>query len=67
MEYRLKRNVPGFDVVDGPLAGRQYRHGVVYGEIPPAEAGKFEPVQAAPPVTKERKAEPVAPPEGEVK
>jgi hypothetical protein len=40
--FRLKAGSPAFDVVDGPLAGRRYRHGQAYAEIPPGEAGKFE-------------------------
>ena len=48
--YRLKQGVEGFDVVDGPLAGRQYRKGVVYDEIPPGDAAKFKEVRDTAPV-----------------
>lgn len=44
--YRLKKNVPAFEVVDGKYAGRKYAHGQVYEDIPPEEAKKFETVQA---------------------
>jgi hypothetical protein len=46
--YQLKKNVAEFDVVDGPCAGRKYRRGTPYAEIPPQEAHKFEIVEAAP-------------------
>ncbi len=39
--YRLKANVPGFTVVDGPFQGRTYLHGQTYDEVPPQEAHKF--------------------------
>lgn len=32
--WRLKKNRPAFVVVDGPLAGREYRHDEMYMEIP---------------------------------
>lgn len=40
-QYRLKKNQPAFEVVDGPMAGKQYTHGVTYTEIPAGEAKKF--------------------------
>lgn len=40
--YRLKKNVADFTVVDGPFAGRTFRAGKVYAEIPPQEKHKFE-------------------------
>ncbi len=43
--YRLKKNVENFDVVDGPLTGRKFRAGMVYDEIPPQDAGKFEEIK----------------------
>ncbi len=39
--YTLKPNVPDFEVVDGPMAGRKFEAGKVYKEIPPQEAHKF--------------------------
>jgi hypothetical protein len=42
MAYRLKRNEPAFEVVDGPLAGRKFEHGKIYLEIPGSEAHRFE-------------------------
>jgi len=47
MSYRLKKNVQSFTVVDGPLAKRTYRQGMVYEEIPANEAAKFEKVKPA--------------------
>lgn len=40
--YRLKSNVADFTVVDGKFAGRNYRAGETYDEIPPEEKNKFE-------------------------
>ena len=34
MRYQLKQTSPEFDVVDGPLSGRKFKHGEVYEEIP---------------------------------
>lgn len=42
--YRLKMQHEAFQVVDGPLEGRGYKHGESYGDIPPGEAHKFEEV-----------------------
>jgi hypothetical protein len=44
--YKLKTNVPDFEVVDGKFAGRKYRHGQTYQEIPPEEVKKFDQVKA---------------------
>ncbi|MDG6005551.1 MAG: hypothetical protein E3K29_06840 [Candidatus Brocadia sp.] len=41
--YRLKPNVPDFEVVDGPYAGRKYTSGQIYNEIPAEERHKFDP------------------------
>jgi hypothetical protein len=46
MSYRLKSGVPAFREVDGPMAGRTYRPGEHYVEIPRHLAGRFEPVNA---------------------
>lgn len=40
--YRLKSNVPDFEIVDGKFEGRKYRGGETYQEIPPEETNKFE-------------------------
>ena len=40
-KYRLKKNRPAFEAVDGPLAGRKYTHGVVYTEIPEGSGKHF--------------------------
>jgi len=49
--YRLKNNVADFVCVDGPMARRSFRQGVIYAEIPPEEQHKFEDPapQVAPP------------------
>ena len=41
MSYRLKVNVADFVYVDGPFAGRSFKAGKTYAEIPPGEAYKF--------------------------
>jgi len=40
--YRLKPNVPDFTVVDGKFAGRTFRAGELYAEVPPEEIRRFE-------------------------
>lgn len=52
MKYMLKRTFPPFEMVDGPLAGRQYDYGREYeaSEIPEQYRDRFEEV-------KQRKAE----------
>ena len=40
-EYKLKPGQENFRVIDGPCAGRLYRAGVVYRDIPKEEAGRF--------------------------
>lgn len=40
--WTLKPNQPPFEMVDGPLAGRAYRHGQEYAEIPETENHRFE-------------------------
>jgi len=42
MPYVLKKVSAPFDVVDGHLAGRQFRHGVEYAEIPQRYADRFD-------------------------
>jgi hypothetical protein len=51
MAYKLKQTAPEFDMVDGPLAGKQYRRGQVYEIIPQQYAGRFEKVKAEPQTT----------------
>lgn len=46
--YTLKKNIQGFTVIDGAMAGKSYKHGVAYLEIPPQEAAKFDKTEAAP-------------------
>ena len=40
--WKLKPNQPQFEMVDGPMAGRSYRHGKEYTEIPESEGHRFE-------------------------
>jgi hypothetical protein len=42
--WKLKAGQPDIDIVDGPLAGRSFKRGVEYTEIPPAEEIRFEKV-----------------------
>lgn len=46
-QYRLKKGIENFQVVDGPFAGRKFVRGKVYGEdkVPPEEKGKFEKIE----------------------
>jgi hypothetical protein len=44
--FTLKDGVQGFTVIDGPMAGKSFKKGKFYGEIPPQEAAKFEEVKA---------------------
>ncbi len=46
--FRLKENQSGFDMVDGPLAGRQYRPGQTYEVVPERYADRFEKVKPEP-------------------
>ena len=43
--YKLKKNIADFDVVDGPFAGRKFRAGAAYAEVPPEHIDKFEPAR----------------------
>jgi hypothetical protein len=54
MSYKLKPGIENFQVVDGAFAGRKFRKGFLYAEIPPEEARKFEEVadEAQTPKTK---------------
>lgn len=47
-EYKLKPGQESFRVIDGPCAGRLYRSGKIYSDIPKEEAGRF--VEIAEPV-----------------
>ncbi len=48
MPWVLKKNAPEFDVVDGPMAGKQFRKGITYTDVPPGDKAKFEEVKATP-------------------
>lgn len=43
--FRLKRNVPDIEIVDGPFARRKFRAGETYTEIPPELQDRFETVE----------------------
>ena len=45
--YQLKPGMERFRMVDGPYENRQYLPGIVYTDIPPNEADRFEQVSAA--------------------
>ncbi|MBN1830291.1 MAG: hypothetical protein JW884_14255 [Deltaproteobacteria bacterium] len=47
MKYRLKKNQESIQIVDGPYAGRKYRKGELYDDVPPGEAYRFEKVKEA--------------------
>lgn len=38
----LKANQPSFELVDGPMTGRKFRHGERYAEVPEREQHRFE-------------------------
>lgn len=40
--WTLKKNQPAFEIVDGPAAGRKFRHGEQYAEVPEREQHRFE-------------------------
>jgi hypothetical protein len=44
--FRLKRNVPDIEVVDGPFARRKFSAGETYTEIPPELRDRFEAVES---------------------
>jgi hypothetical protein len=43
--YQLKKGVQGFTVIDGPMAGKSFKSGMSYKEIPPQEAARFTEVK----------------------
>ena len=45
--FRLKQNVPDIEIVDGPFAGRTFKAGEIYPEIPPAELARFDAIEPA--------------------
>ena len=44
-QYKLKKGIENFDVVDGAFAGRKFVRGKVYGEVPPEEKKKFDEIK----------------------
>jgi len=63
--YQLKKGQESFTVVEGPMAGRSFRPGQTYTDIPAAEARRFAEVRklagraaaAAPPAKVDSKKE----------
>lgn len=45
--YRLKKNEPNFEIVDGPMAGRRYEHGKSYTKAPAGYRRRFKRIKAA--------------------
>ena len=45
-QYKLKKGIENFQVVDGAFAGRKFVRGKAYGEVPPEEKGKFEEIKS---------------------
>ena len=48
-QFRLKQNVPDIEIVDGPFAGRTFKAGEIYTQIPPAELARFDMIEPAGP------------------
>ncbi len=46
--YRLKPTQAEFEMVDGPFAGRKFKQGESYKDIPPDYADRFESVPLDP-------------------
>ena len=44
-QYKLKKGIENFEVVDGAFAGRKFVRGKVYGEVPPEEKKKFKEIR----------------------
>lgn len=40
--YKLKPNISDFEIVDGQWAGRKYKSGEIYAEVPTSERHKFD-------------------------
>ena len=62
--YKLRPGMEAFEVVDGPYAGKKYKAGIVYRDVPPQERHRFEPAGpvARPRPAKAKKAAPAAEP-----
>ena len=44
-QYKLKKGIENFEVVDGPFAGRTFVRGKEYGQVPSEEKRKFEEIR----------------------
>lgn len=53
--YMLKKGVPPFEIVEGPMAGRRFVPGQSYAEIPDQEKDRFEKVKSAKPAASKAK------------
>ena len=47
-QYQLKPGMERFRMVDGPFENREYAPGIIYTEIPPGEAHRFEEIRPVP-------------------
>lgn len=46
MPYKLKKSELAFQVIrEGKFEYRRYKHGVVYDEIPPEDASRFDKIE----------------------
>ncbi|MCK9195441.1 MAG: hypothetical protein M0P16_00490 [Syntrophales bacterium] len=43
--YQLKLGSESFTVVDGPYAGKTYKPGQAYADVPPQEMGRFRKIK----------------------
>lgn len=43
--FRLKKGIEEFEMVDGAFAGRKFKRGVLYAEVPPGEKRKFDEIK----------------------
>jgi hypothetical protein len=46
--YKLKKGYEEFSIVEGPFAGKTFRRGESYAEVPPQEMRRFEEVNRSP-------------------
>jgi len=51
MKYRLKKGQENIQIVDGPDAGKKFKRGVEYDEVPAGENSRFERVPEPKPKT----------------
>jgi len=59
MPFTLKPGQESFEVVDGPHAGKQYKKGVAYDQIPEQDEDKFTSTNKAKKPAKNKPMDPV--------